>query len=131
MGFQLNAKMLTRAPALLLAAGVLWIGIAPTIHASEQVGQSAVTNSQDATPRFVIPTTHDGIGRIVAQVRLNGAGPFRFVVDTGATHSAVSAELSKKLNLVNQKAGATSVLLSGVTGSAQVAIVRVESLEVG
>ena len=81
--------------------------------------------------RLVIPTTHDGIGRIVALVMVNGAGPFRFVVDTGATHSAVSKPLVKKLNLANEKAGAASVLLSGVTGSAQVAIVRIESLTVG
>jgi predicted aspartyl protease len=81
--------------------------------------------------RLVIPTTHDGIGRIVAHVMVNGEGPFRFVVDTGATHSAVSKPLVQKLNLANAKAGAASVLLSGVTGSAQVAIVRIESLTVG
>jgi predicted aspartyl protease len=62
---------------------------------------------------------------------VNGEGPFRFVVDTGATHSAVSKALAQKLKLANEKVGAPSVLLSGVTGSAQVAVVRIESLTVG
>ncbi len=115
-----------RAAALAMLGALL----AHITTSRAQTDQANVAGAHDEH-RFVVPTTHDGIGRIVANVTINGAGPFRFVVDTGATHSAVSKPLADKLNLANQQAGAPSVLLSGVTGSAQVAIVRVESLEVG
>ncbi|MGH8223690.1 MAG: peptidase A2A, partial [Woeseiaceae bacterium] len=35
-------------------------------------------------PRFVAPTRRDKIGRIWAPVLINGQGPFRLVLDTGA-----------------------------------------------
>jgi len=116
--------------------GVFICAILDVLGASAVVAQSTQDSASTTSPaehedRLVIPTTHDGIGRIIARVMVNGAGPFRFVVDTGATHSAVSKPLVQKLNLTSGKAGATSVLLSGVTGSAQVAIVRIESLVVG
>lgn len=38
-------------------------------------------------------------GRMVAPVLVNGAGPFRFIVDTGANRSAVSEELADRLGL--------------------------------
>ena len=100
-------------------------------QSTQDPAAAALGNTVHHDDRLVIPTTHDGIGRIVAPVMINGEGPFRFVVDTGATHSAVSKPLAEELNLVNEKAGAPSVLLSGVTGSAQVAVVRIESLTVG
>jgi len=78
-----------------------------------------------------IPTTHDHAGRIVAPVKVNGQGPFRFVVDTGATHSVLSLELAHKLMLEPDKNADTSVRLSGVTGSLVAAVVEVQSLQVG
>ena len=37
----------------------------------------------------------DGQGGIVLRVLLNGRGPFRFLLDTGSTHTAVSGEDSR------------------------------------
>jgi predicted aspartyl protease len=115
----------------LLAATACFVGLGTLAQSSPEPAVSVPGIPAPHDDRLVIPTTHDGIGRIVAQVQINGAGPFRFVVDTGATHSAVSKALAQKLKLANEKAGAPSVLLSGVTGSAHVAIVRIESLNVG
>ena len=39
------------------------------------------------------PTRRDRIGRIWAPVLVNGAGPFRLVLDTGASHSALTARV--------------------------------------
>jgi len=78
---------------------------------------------------FASPTRRDSIGRIVAPVIINGEGPFRFVVDTGATHSVMSSALAQRLNLLTVPQG--EVLLSGVTGSASVATVEVERLQAG
>ena len=41
-------------------------------------------------PRYVAPTTRDRIGRIWAPVLLNGQGPYRLVLDTGASRSAIT-----------------------------------------
>ena len=38
-------------------------------------------------PRYVAPTLRDRIGRIWAPVYLNGKGPYRLVLDTGASTS--------------------------------------------
>jgi len=78
---------------------------------------------------FASPTRRDSIGRIVAPVIINGEGPFRFVVDTGATHSVMSSALAQRLNLSAVPEG--DVLLSGVTGSASVATVEVDRLQAG
>ena len=78
---------------------------------------------------FTAPTRKDNIGRIIAPVTINGAGPFRFVVDTGATHSAISEDLAKRLNLPTSLT--RTVLLSGVTGSATVGTVEVARFETG
>jgi predicted aspartyl protease len=78
-------------------------------------------------PRYVAPTLRDRIGRIWAPVYLNGKGPFRLVLDTGASHSAIISNVAADLGL--PPAGA--MLLHGVTGSATVAFVTVDTFLVG
>lgn len=46
------------------------------------------------------PVAHDGQGRLVAPVTVNGQGPFRFIVDTGANRSVLSRRLAEQLGLV-------------------------------
>ncbi len=66
-------------------------------------------------PRFVAPTRRDKIGRIWAPVSINGQGPFRLVLDTGASHSALTARV------VEHSASffdpSHTVMLRGATGS--------------
>src|SRR5690349_6019970 len=66
-------------------------------------------------------------GGIVVQVRLNGEGPFRFLVDTGSTHSAVTERTARRLNAT---AVARTVLDSSI-GGGTVVVVRLQRLEVG
>ena len=80
-------------------------------------------------PRYVASTRVDRIGRIWAPVQVNGQGPYRLVVATGASHTALSSRLVQALKLeVNP---AETVILRGATGSAAVPLVPVETLEVG
>ncbi|MEZ5970426.1 MAG: retropepsin-like aspartic protease [Hyphomonadaceae bacterium] len=44
-------------------------------------------------------TSTDRLGRVVAPVTVNGEGPFRFIVDTGANRSALSDQLATRLGL--------------------------------
>lgn len=80
-------------------------------------------------PRFVAPTKRDRIGRIWAPVMINGKGPFRLVLDTGATHSAVTADVAVTLGLLPGES--EPVMLHGVTGSATVPTIPVDSMLVG
>ncbi len=80
-------------------------------------------------PRFVAPTRRDRIGRIWAPVLVNGKGPFRLVLDTGANHSAITAPVALALGLAPDPS--KQVLLRGVTGNAIVPTVRVDSFAVG
>jgi hypothetical protein len=80
-------------------------------------------------PRYVAPTRRDRIGRIWAPVMINGRGPFRLVLDTGASHSGVTGRVAETLGLPLDQS--PPVMLRGVTGSAEVPTIRVESLVVG
>jgi hypothetical protein len=80
-------------------------------------------------PRFVAPTRRDRIGRIWAPVTINGQGPFRLVLATGASHSALTPHLVEALGIRGDPAD--TVMLRGATGSATVPMVPIEMLEVG
>lgn len=78
---------------------------------------------------FASPTTVDHIGRVVVPVTINGQGPFRFIVDTGANHSTISPQLVQALKL--QTVPGPTVILDGITGTEQVSYVSIDSLQAG
>lgn len=80
-------------------------------------------------PRYAAPTLRDRIGRIWAPVRINGKGPFRLVLDTGANNSAVLPRVAEHLGL--SLLGSKPIRVTGVTGSAVVSSILVDTLEVG
>jgi predicted aspartyl protease len=80
-------------------------------------------------PRYVAPTQRDRIGRIWAPVYIDGKGPFRLVLDTGANRSVVTRTTAQRLGKATENS--TAVQLHGVTGKARVPTIEVDSLEVG
>lgn len=80
-------------------------------------------------PRYVAPTRRDRIGRIWAPVMINGKGPFRLVLDTGASSSGIIAQVAVALGLPQDDK--SRVMLRGVTGSAVVNTVRVDNVSIG
>ena len=80
-------------------------------------------------PRYVAPTLRDRIGRIWAPVTVDGKGPLRLVLDTGASRSALTPAALNKLGI--QPDLDRMVLLRGTTGSARVPTVRVGQVEIG
>ena len=78
---------------------------------------------------YAAPTTIDHIGRIMAPVMINGQGPFRFIVDTGASRSAISPSLAERLGLVPSIED--SLTVQGVTGADQVPSVMIDKLQAG
>lgn len=82
-----------------------------------------------APPVWVAPTRFDRVGRITAPVYVNGHGPYAFVVDTGASRSAIAPKLVEALAL--EREPDATVTLRGITGSEQVPSIRVARLEFG
>ncbi len=80
-------------------------------------------------PRFAAPTHRDQIGRIWAPVFINGKGPFRLVLDTGANHSGVTAVVADLLGVSQDPS--SLVRLRGVTGIVMVPAIHVETFDVG
>ena len=101
----------------------------PTVPTPEAQAPSPEVLVQAPEPRFVAPTRRDRIGRIWAPVFINGRGPFRMVLDTGASDSAITAPVATVLGLVPSPSHL--VLVQGVAGSAIVPTVQVDSLSVG
>jgi predicted aspartyl protease len=84
---------------------------------------------QAPEPRYVAPTNRDRIGRVWVPVYINEKGPFRLVLDSGATRSALTPRVASMLELPLNKT--PPVMLRGVTGSAIAPTVRVDSISVG
>src|SRR5687767_11621692 len=104
----------------------------PLSSVATPAASAAIVGPELATPEsphlFASPTRVDRIGRIVAPVMINGQGPFRLVLDTGASHSAVIPRVADSLGAALRSA---NVKLHGVTGSAIVPTISVQRLEVG
>lgn len=84
---------------------------------------------QAPEPKFVAPTRRDKIGRIWAPVLINGRGPFRLVLDTGANRSGVNAQVAEALGIAPDQS--QLVMLRGVTGNVAVPTIHVDSFAVG
>jgi aspartyl protease len=98
----------------------------PALDAADQLAEIMVEARE---PRYVAPTRRDQIGRIWAPVFINGHGPFRLVLDTGASSSGVTAMVALALGIPTDQS--PPVMLRGVTGSATVPTIRVDTLSVG
>jgi hypothetical protein len=102
---------------------------APLTSSTTAIEELADILVEAPEPRYVSPTRRDQIGRIWAPVMINGHGPFRLVLDTGASHSAVTALVALALGIPTDQS--PPVTLRGVTGFATVPTIHVDTLTVG
>lgn len=129
----MQARLRCTLLALALALGAVPALAGPTSGPS--IGAASVGPGPDGTaadeslPEFAAPTTLDRSGRILAPVEINGRGPFRFVLDTGANRSAMSMATAEALGLVPDPDAMVSV--HGITGSAVLPVVHVASFKAG
>lgn len=112
---------------LLVSTTLAWLSGAPV--AAAQPAAAPLASIDEVAPEFATPTTLDRAGRIVAPVQINGAGPFRFILDTGANRSALSAATAEKLGLEADENSTVSV--HGITGSAVLPVVQVDEFRAG
>jgi len=120
----------------LAAVLVALIAVMAPVGADEPAGEPEATAPtlpqvivEAPEPRYVAPTRRDRIGRIWATVLINDRGPFRLVLDTGASRSAINASVAAALGIDLSNAG--TVMLVGVTGELEVSAVTVENFVVG
>ena len=118
-----------------LAGWPIWTGATapevspPTTRVANPIDELTEVMVEAREPRYVSPTRRDQIGRIWAPVMINGRGPFRLVLDTGASHSAITALVALALGIPTDRS--PPVILRGVTGFAIVPTIRVDTLSVG
>lgn len=84
-----------------------------------------VPGSASAAPAETLATATDAANRMTVPIMVNGQGPFRFIIDTGADRTVISKELAERLALPT--AGkARLVSMSGVDSVHLVKIDRVK-----
>jgi predicted aspartyl protease len=93
----------------------LWLAVFLSVPRAAPIEQEAVTRFEHVD--------HD----IVLAVRLNGRGPFRLLLDTGSTHTAVSARTAADIGAPVVARTSTG----SAAGSQDTLVVRIDSLEVG
>jgi predicted aspartyl protease len=112
-----------------LAAAAAATDSLPPSEAAIREPDAVAQVSPEELSEFALPTTRDRIGRVVVAATVNGKGPFRFIVDTGATHSTVSPGLVRALDL--KMTEAPVIVVNGITGTAQVTAVTLDKLQTG
>lgn len=100
---------------------------------------TAVQAQMHAVPQVPVPTgieiPQDGVtvpmqdmgGRPVVELKINGKGPYRFILDTGALTTAVSDDLSRELSLTPP----AGVQVASVGGGPAPAIVLIHDVRIG
>ena len=124
----MSRTILAVGTALLLVAA--HATIAQAVEQVNSIPGSALASAEVVPqPLYAASTTLDRIGRIVAPVMIDGQGPFRFIVDTGANQSVLTTGLATRLGLTQSPQ--RTLTLNGVTGSTLVATVNVTTFSTG
>lgn len=111
------ARFLKAMCVTLLVPGAAWMA-AP----------ASACDSPAPTALSVAGTTRkDTAGRAVALISINGQGPFRFIIDTGANRSVLSQGLATRLGLADSGEG----VVHSIDGAELARLVNVESLSFG
>lgn len=116
-------------------AVVLLLSMAATAVAQPVTTWQRPAQQVDAIPDdpedvlYAAPTTPDRIGRVMAPVFINGRGPYAFLIDSGASRSAIAPRVVNELGLIPDPA--QGLMLRGVTGSEVVPSILIERLQAG
>lgn len=107
--------------ALAVAAAPLYAQ--PSTDVLDTVSQRQTVD--DTTQAHDIRFRKDDNERMTVPVHLSGSGPFRFLVDTGASRTAISSELAARLGLKTGEAAR----LHSVTGMSVVQTATLQNLQ--
>lgn len=117
-------------PPILTRLLSLFLVALPVIGCRYDPAPARVETSADTTAGEVaFELAGPGGAALTVPVHLNGEGPYRFVLDTGATLTCVDPSLAREMTLPERQ-GQVGVGAS-VSGSGQVQLVGVDTLRVG
>lgn len=108
-----------------------WLSIAAavatvTTHSAGQDG--GATGIAAAPPQIdVIKVRNESYDRLTVPVTVEGQGPFRFMIDTGAQATILSRDLADRLGVTDRK----PATLIGISSTAPIEVAPVMSLELG
>ncbi len=114
--------MLSRRQLTLALAGA---AMAPALAPGFAFGQEPEPAPDEATS--IIGAGEDRYDRLTIPVRIDGQGPFDFVVDTGADRSVLSQDIADRLGLEAGK----PVLVQGLIGAEVAQTVKAPELDLG
>lgn len=118
----------------LLTAAMCGVWLALSSAAAECVPPPELTEAQANAPaEYALGSTRsDRLGRVIAPVSVNGQGPFRFIVDTGANRSVLSQQLAEQLGLTSTSTGEVHSVLDVTSAPfVQVDSLRYQNLALG
>jgi len=92
-----------------------------------EVGASATPEIPAAPASAVVPVSISDAGMVSLAVRIDGLGPFNFILDTGSNRTVISDRLSRQLALPT--VASTALVTPGSSASAEV--VRLGELAIG
>ena len=114
---------------LYFAIGLTWAAFGAALGGDLDALVPSAPELPDEEHLYAAPTRSDRIGRIAAPVMINGQGPFRMILDTGASQSVITKHVVDKLGLLLTPE--SQLMLHGVTGSLAVPAVRLDTFETG
>ena len=110
--------------AVLMATSIL---AAPVRGVADPPPATAPAAQSQAGATETLKIAEDLSTRMTLPVKVNGQGPFAFVIDTGADRTVISTELATRLNLPK----GDPVALHGASGEKEVETGRIQALDVG
>jgi predicted aspartyl protease len=132
-----GALILACGLVLASAAPALWAGVEPPKLGRPRPAPPTAPDIPPLPPALYDPTLVVGGDdvrarkietRLAVDVHVNGQGPFKFIVDSGADTSAVGLRIARNLQLPMAD---TPVIVNGMTARHIVDRVRVDTLTVG
>src|SRR5690242_14217819 len=82
------------------------VGLAASVWAQEPAKNKNEPAKDEACP-VIVPYRLTNTHHVMVRAKINGKGPFNFIVDTGCPVLIVSSEVGKKLGLSADKKGWT------------------------
>ncbi len=113
---------------LVISSVLVASALPAALQAQVHVGPQVPVPARIEVPRdgVTVPMQDMG-GRPVVELSINGKGPYRFILDTGALTKVVSDELSRELSLT----APAGVQVASVGGGAAPAVVLIHDVHIG
>lgn len=115
--------------SLTFACGLPWAIGRERLDSAPRLAQvdGAAASSPDSGGSGSVASVTDLTGRLSTAISIDGQGPFRFMVDTGAERTVIAEDIAQRLALPRGR----QVLVQGIVLGQPAALVRIQRLQIG